>query len=62
MEDMNGKVFEVVVKNPNGDELKVTTSWDATIDDWQNIFSTILNWCTFHPDTIDDMFHQEKED
>ncbi len=61
-DDLKGKFYEITVKGPDNEELKIKMWWEATIDDWQPVFSAILTWATYHPDNIFDLFHQEKEE
>lgn len=43
------------------DKIELTTHIDSDIDDWANIFRSILTWLTFHPASIDLIFKKDDE-
>ena len=53
--------YDITVKRSNGEEMKVKMWEEATVSDWIPVFKSILNWATYHPDNIDDMFSKEAE-
>lgn len=41
--------------------MEIEVPWDANIEDWKNIFKTILTYKQFHKDTIHELFYEEEE-
>jgi len=53
---MNNKTIIEITKFDDNDiplKLNLEIYWDANLDDWVDIFKTILTWMTFHPNSID---------
>lgn len=42
-------------------KIELTTHIDSDIDDWANIFKSIMTWLTFHPASIDLIFKKDDE-
>ena len=45
----------------DGRELQLSTYGDSDLDDWKDVFKTILIWATFHEDLIKEMFPEPEE-
>ena len=52
--------IEIRVTGPKeGQEMSAFLPWDAHIDEWKDVFKTILTHQTFSSSTIEDLFTQE---
>lgn len=40
--------------------LMLTFDEDVNIEEWGNMFKSILTFATFHPDTIKELFYEEE--
>ena len=56
---MENKPTKIIVEYDDK-KLELTTHWDSDIDDWVNVFKTIMTWLTFVPESIEDMFREEE--
>ena len=57
---MDGKYYTITIKGENEETLTITTTVESGIEEWKNIFTTILIFLTFHPDTIKELFVEEE--
>ena len=50
------------VRGPNENKsLSLTLPWDSNLEDWKEVFVTILTHQTFSPETIKELFFNEEE-
>jgi len=56
---MENKPTKIIVEYDDK-KLELTTHCDSDIDDWINIFKTIMTWLTFVPESIEDMFREDE--
>jgi hypothetical protein len=56
--DIKDKRITVTVVNHSrfNNELTLTLNWDASLDDWETAFKTILTHQTFDEDSVKEMF------
>jgi len=57
---IESKYYEITIKSPEEEELKLKVHWDSSINDWIDKFKVILKWLTFHDDTIKEVFPEEE--
>ena len=57
---MENKPTKIIVEYDDH-KIELTTHWDSDIDDWLNVFKTIMTWLTFLPEQIDAMFRSDDE-
>ena len=56
---MENKPTKIIVEYDDH-KIEITTHWDSDIDDWVNVFKTIMTWLTFCPKSIEDMFRRDE--
>jgi len=56
---MENKPTKIIVEYDDK-KLELTTHWDSDIDDWVNVFKTIMTWLTFVPESIEVMFGEDE--
>ena len=55
--------YEITVKEPHkGETASFKVWWEADICDWGVVMKNILNWVSFHPDNIKELFGEEVEE
>ena len=54
---LDNKIKIIIEKEKDG-KLELTTPFDSDIDEWTDIFKTILVWLTFSPETLSDIFKE----
>jgi hypothetical protein len=52
--------FTLSIKHPIRGNISLTFHEDCDIEELKQIFTTILTWMTFHPDTISKLFMDEE--
>jgi len=55
---MENKPTKIIVEYDDK-KIELTTYWDSDIDDWVNVFKTIMFWLSFTPESIKVMFGEE---
>jgi hypothetical protein len=54
--------IEINIKGPkDGQEMSCFLPWNANIEEWKDVFKTILTHQTFAPETIKDLFFNEED-
>lgn len=53
--------FIIEIKNPNGENITISISENATIWDWGRIFRIILNFATFSNKLIEELIKKDEE-
>jgi len=53
------KPHEITVIDCEGRKITMTTHWDSTLDDWKEIFKTILIFLTFPPQTVAEFLEED---
>ena len=58
MENENNPI-KIIVED-NGRKLELETPWDSDIDDWQQVFRTILKWLQFTDGNVNELFNSNE--
>jgi len=58
MENENNPI-KIIVED-NGKKLELETPWDSDIDDWQQVFRTILKWLQFTDSNVNELFNSDE--
>lgn len=53
--------IEITVKDSTGQSLSFSIHDDSTINEYVNVFKTILTFLTFTPQTIQEIFYDESQ-
>ena len=54
-------MIQITVKKDK-EKLQMTVEDDHAIEGWRYIFGAILSFLTFYPETIEELFNEEKMD
>lgn len=57
---MEGKFYTITVKGQDEESITITTSNESGLEEWKNIFTTILIFLTWDPETIKELFAEEE--
>lgn len=61
MENLSGKKITVKVDGFKlNKSIELTLNWDADLNDWRDVFKTILMHQTFDSQSIEELFYQEQ--
>ena len=50
----------ICITRDDGDTLEMTLTEGKDIEDWKDLFRTILSFMTFHPSTIEELWKEEE--
>jgi len=53
------KPIKIIVED-NGRKLELEIPWDNGLDDWQQVFRTILKWLQFTDSNVNELFNSDE--
>ena len=64
MEDLkNNGYYKITITEPHkGETVEYTIWWEASIDDWLDLFKKILYWISFRIELIKTAFREEEDE
>lgn len=54
--------IKIEVTDSEGQKISLTTHWDSDIEAWKEVFTTVLTFLTFSPQTIKELFYDEEDE
>ena len=54
------KSFKIRVERDYGEYIEMDVHWEADVEEWKEVFKTILIWLTYDPSIFKEIFIEEE--